>query len=166
MNLFKDAGHLLRFAGLFVVAFVVFWGIRGFVVPKTFGRYGHYRAAAMDEIAAHPAKFAGHEACEACHSDVVELKNKGKHEGVNCEACHGPLAAHAADPTVTPAKLDTGTLCVGCHGASAARPKGFPQVAAEEHANGVRCETCHQPHSPAIGDADAAAPAAAPGAKQ
>jgi len=156
----KDAGHLLRFAGLFVIAFLVFWAIRGYVVPKTFGQYGHYRAAAMDEIAAHPARFAGHEACETCHSDVADVKNKGKHEGVNCEACHGPLAAHAADPTVTPPKLDTAALCVRCHAASAARPKNFPQVAAEEHSSGVPCETCHQPHSPAIGDGNASASAA------
>ncbi len=160
MNIFRDAGHLLRFAGLFVIAFLLFWAIRGFVVPKTFGQYGHYRAAAMDEIAAHPAKFAGHEACETCHSDKAEIKNKGKHEGVNCEACHGPLAAHAADPTVTPPKLDTAVLCVRCHAASAARPKNFPQVTAEVHSNGVPCETCHQPHSPAIDTSASAAPGA------
>jgi uncharacterized CHY-type Zn-finger protein len=116
----------------------------------------------MTEIAAHPVKFAGHEACDTCHSDVVDVKNKGKHEQVNCEACHGPLAAHAADPTITPAKLDTGVLCVRCHEASAAKPKSFPQVSAEEHSSGVPCETCHQPHSPAVdGSAAAASPASA-----
>jgi hypothetical protein len=165
MNLFKDAGHLLRFAGLFVVAFLIFWGIRGYVVPKTFGQYGHYRGAAITEIAAHPARFAGHEACESCHSDVVDVKNKGKHEEVNCEACHGPLAAHAADPSVTPAKLDTAVLCVRCHAGSAAKPKTFPQVVADEHSNGMPCETCHQPHSPAIGDSTTDSRAAAGGAK-
>ena len=45
MNIFKDAGHLFRFAGLFVIAFLVFWAIRGYVVPKTFGQYGHYRGS-------------------------------------------------------------------------------------------------------------------------
>ena len=158
MNLLKDAGHLLRFAGLFVIAFLLFWVIRGYVVPKSFGQYGHYRGAAIAEIVAHPAKFAGHEACETCHSDVADVKNKGKHEQVNCEACHGPLAAHAADPTVTPAKLDTAVLCVRCHGASAARPKTFPQVQADEHSGGVPCETCHQPHSPAVDGSAAAVP--------
>ncbi len=161
MKFLKDAGHLLRFAGLFVIAFLLFWVIRGYVVPKTFGQYGHYRGAAITEIAAHQAKFAGHEACDTCHSDVVDVKNKGKHEQVNCEACHGPQAAHAADPTITPAKLDTGVLCVRCHAASAARPKNFPQVEAEEHSSGVPCETCHQPHSPAIDGSAAATPAKA-----
>ena len=164
MNFLKDAGHLLRFAGLFVIAFLLFWAIRGHVVPKTFGQYGHYRGAAMAEIAAHPVKFAGHETCETCHSDKAEIKNKGKHEQVNCEACHGPLSAHAADPTVTPVKLDTATLCVRCHAASAARPKNFPQVEPDEHSNGVPCETCHQPHSPGIGDPPAASAASVPAA--
>jgi len=91
MSAFKDAGHLFRFAGIFILMFVVFLVVRHFVVPKTFGQYGHYRAAAIGEIAAHPAKYAGHETCEACHSDVVEKKMAGKHAHVNCEACHGAI---------------------------------------------------------------------------
>jgi uncharacterized CHY-type Zn-finger protein len=76
---------------------------------------------------------------------------------VNCEACHGALANHAADPTsVMPVKPDTAVLCARCHTASAAKPKNFPQVDPVDHANGVPCETCHNPHSPAIG-ADVAA---------
>jgi uncharacterized CHY-type Zn-finger protein len=152
--MFKDAGHLFRFAGLFVLAFVVFLVVRGYVVPKSFGQYGHYRGDALNEIAAHPVKFAGHEACEACHTDVLAMKSKGKHAHVNCEACHGPLAAHANDPSAsTPVKPDTAVLCARCHTATAAKPRGFPQVDPKDHSNGVPCETCHQPHNPAITDA-------------
>jgi uncharacterized CHY-type Zn-finger protein len=151
MSVFKDAGHLFRFAGLFVLAFLVFWAVRGFVVPKTFGQYGHYRAAALGDIAAHPAKYAGHETCEACHSDILDVKKNGKHAHVNCEACHGALEKHAEDPaSVTPVLPDTAVLCARCHTASAAKPKDFPQVDPAEHANGVPCQTCHNPHSPAI----------------
>jgi len=151
MSVFKDAGHLFRFAGLFVLAFLVFLLIRGYVVPKSFGQYGHYRGNAIGDIAARPVKFAGHQACETCHVDVLDVKKDGKHAHVNCEACHGPQAKHADDPSsATPAKLDTAVLCVRCHAASVARPKDFPQVAAEEHSTGLPCETCHQPHSPAI----------------
>lgn len=151
MSFFKDAGHLLRFAGLFVLAFLVFLVIRGYVVPKSFGQYGHYRAAAIGEIGARPVKFAGHQTCETCHADVGDLKKSGKHAHVNCEACHGPLAKHANDPSsVTPPKLDTAVLCVRCHAASAAKPRQFPQVDVAEHSGGVPCETCHQPHNPAI----------------
>ena len=152
MNRFKDAGHLFRFAGLFVVAFLVFLVVRGFVVPKTFGQYGHYRAADIGDWAARPVKFAGHQACETCHTDIAATKAGGMHAHVNCEACHGALAKHAEDPTsVTPPKLVTAVLCARCHAASAAKPKNFPQVDPVSHANGVPCETCHNPHSPAIG---------------
>jgi hypothetical protein len=152
MNAFKDAGHLFRLAGVFVAGIVLFLIIRGFLVPKSFGEYGHYRGNAIAELAARPVKFAGHQTCETCHADVLEKKKDGRHAHVNCEACHGPLAGHADDPTsVTPAKLDTAMLCARCHEENAAKPKSFPQVATAEHSTGLPCDTCHQPHSPAIG---------------
>jgi len=161
MKFLKDAGHLFRFAALFVLAFLVFLGIRGFVVPKTFGEYGHYRGCAIADIAARPMKYAGHQACEECHTDIADTKTHGSHAHVNCEACHGPLANHAADPTsVIPVKPDSAVLCAKCHTASAAKPKGFPQVDPVEHSGGVACATCHNPHSPAMNAA------AAPGGAQ
>lgn len=166
MNLFKDAGHLFRFAGLFVIAFLVFWVVRGYVVPKTFGEYGHYRGAAITDIAAHPMKYAGHQACEQCHTDVAATHAKGMHAHVNCEACHGPLAAHANDPSSVMPKLpDTAVLCARCHAASAARPKDFPQVNPAEHSGGVPCQTCHNPHDPMPGGATASAAPSAGGTK-
>jgi hypothetical protein len=150
MSIFKDAGHLFRFAGLFVLAFLVFLVVRHYVVPKSFGQYGHYRGAAIGEIAQHPAKFAGHDACETCHSDVADKKKAGKHAHVNCEACHGALANHADDPSIKPVLPDTAVLCARCHTASAAKPKGFPQVVPADHSGGVPCQTCHNPHSPAM----------------
>jgi Cytochrome c554 and c-prime len=165
MSVFKDAGHLFRFAGLFVLAFLVFLVVRHYVVPKSFGQYGHYRGAAIGEIAARPVTFAGHEACETCHSDEADKKKAGKHAHVNCEACHGAqalhadvmsgnpvapeMASHADDPaTMKPVLPDTAVLCARCHTASAAKPKGFPQVAPADHSQGLSCETCHNPHSP------------------
>ena len=151
MNVFKDAGHLFRLAGVFVAGLLIFLVIRGFLVPKSFGQFGHYRANAVTEIAARPIKFAGHESCEGCHADVLDKKKNGKHAGVNCEACHGPQAQHVDDPTsVKPAKLDTAVLCARCHEANAAKPRNFPQVDTEEHSTGLPCDTCHQPHSPVI----------------
>lgn len=151
MNVFKDAGHLFRLAAVFVAGLLIFLVIRGFLVPKSFGQFGHYRANAVTEIAARPIKFAGHESCEGCHADVLDKKKKGKHAGVNCEACHGPQAQHADDPTsVKPDKLDTAVLCARCHEANAAKPRDFPQVDTAEHSTGLPCDTCHQPHSPAI----------------
>jgi len=151
MNVFKDAGHLFRLAAVFVAGLLIFLVIRGFLVPKSFGQFGHYRANAVTEIAARPIKFAGHESCEGCHADVLDKKKNGKHAGANCEACHGPQAQHADDPTaVKPDKLDTAVLCARCHEANAAKPRNFPQLDTEEHSTGLPCDTCHQPHSPVI----------------
>ena len=151
MDDFRDAGHLFRLAGVFAAGILLFLIFRGFLVPKSFGEYGHYRGNALTEIAARPIHFAGHETCETCHTDVLDKKKTGKHAHVNCEACHGALAKHADDPTSeTPAKLDTAVICVRCHEANAAKPKSFPQVAPADHSSGLPCDTCHQPHSPAI----------------
>jgi hypothetical protein len=152
----KDAGHLLRLSAVFVIAFLIFLVARAALVPKGFGELGHYRAEALGEIAARPIHYAGHQACENCHSDIVDVKSKGKHAGVNCESCHGPLAAHADDPgSVQPAKLETLSLCPRCHTANAAKPKSFPQVIPEDHSGGAPCDTCHKPHTPVIESAEA-----------
>jgi transcription elongation factor Elf1 len=152
-NRFKNAEHLIRVALVFVAGLVVFVLVRGMIVPKSFGQYGHYRADALKEIADRAPKFAGRDTCEACHQDVADLKKTGKHVIVGCEACHGPLGKHAEDPAaVVPAKLDTAILCVKCHEANSAKPKAFPQVISKEHAGEVACGTCHQPHKPKIGD--------------
>ena len=87
--LFRDAGHLFRLAGVFLAGILLFLVIRRFLVPKSFGEYGHYRGNALSEIAARPINFAGHDTCETCHADVLEKKKDGKHAHVNCEACHG-----------------------------------------------------------------------------
>ena len=147
----KDIEHLIRLAAVMAAAVVAFVILRAAVVPRSFGQYGHYRGAAIAEIAARPIAFAGRDTCEACHTDVVDQKKLGKHQVVSCEACHGALAGHAGDPaSVQPAKLDTAVLCARCHEANSAKPKDFPQVATAEHSAGVACATCHQPHRPKI----------------
>jgi len=155
MNTFKDAGHIFRVAIVFLVGGLAFLGVRASLVPKSFGQYGHYRADALADVAALPVIFAGHQACEECHVDVLETKKSGRHAHVNCEAGHGPLANHAADPgSVQPPPLDTAVLCFRCHEANLAMPKSFPQVASGDHSAGLPCDTCHRPHSPAITDGD------------
>ena len=142
---------MVRMALLLAAGLVLFLLIRHAIVPRSFGQYGHYRAASLDDIRAKPVAFAGREACGDCHDDVVKLKNQGKHSGVGCEACHGPTAAHTQDPTGTPAfEPDPATLCVRCHEADPAKPKTFPQVVSKDHAGGTSCAECHKPHSPQI----------------
>ena len=139
--------------------FCCFWWYATTLSPRALD------GASIGEIATHPAKYAGHETCETCHVDVLDVKKNGKHAHVNCEACHGAQAKHADDPsTVKPVLPDTAVLCARCHTASAAKPKGFPEVVPEEHSTGLPCETCHNPHSPVIGS-DSGASAAKGGAK-
>ena len=147
----RNTEHLVRVAILLVLGIVAFLVIRRVVVPPDFGKYGHFRPGAMDEIRARPIKFAGREACETCHSEQAAVKAKGKHAGLGCEACHGPLARHAEDPTsVVPKLPDTAVLCARCHEANSAKPKSFPQVVTTEHSAGLPCNTCHKPHTPKI----------------
>lgn len=150
MHRFRDAEHLLRVAGVFLLGTVLFLCFRAWFVPKSFGQYGHYRAASITEIAALPVLHAGHETCESCHADILETKKTGKHANVNCEACHGPLAKHAQDPSLKPTLPDTAVLCARCHEANSAKPKWFPQVATAEHSQGLTCNTCHEPHKPEL----------------
>ncbi|MFN0165433.1 MAG: cytochrome C [Bryobacteraceae bacterium] len=148
---FKDALHLIRLAVVLVIAFAAFFVLRSALVPKTFGQYGHYRGAALAEVRANTASYAGHAACEPCHEEIVTNKKVGRHAGVACEACHGPLAKHADDPSAKPQLPDTAVLCARCHEANSARPRRFPQVVLEEHSGGEPCGSCHQPHQPKIG---------------
>ena len=74
MRKFRDAGHLFRLAGLFAVGTLGFLLVRSFVVPSSFGQYGHYRGAAIAEIAARPVHFAGHQTCETCHRTLPRQK--------------------------------------------------------------------------------------------
>lgn len=151
MSKFKDAEHLVRLAVAFVVVAAILLLIRAHFVPKSFGQYGHYRGDALAEATNKPIQYAGHQACADCHGDVLELKKLGKHAGVNCESCHGPLARHVEDPASTVPQLpDTTALCPRCHEANLAKPKTFPQVVSAEHSGGAVCKTCHQPHSPLL----------------
>jgi hypothetical protein len=147
----KEAVHLIRLAALFIIGFVLFLVVRQWIVPAGFGKYGHFRAGALDDVRARPISFAGRATCEGCHNDVRAQLAGGKHAHVNCEACHGPQARHAEDfEKVKPVLPDTKLLCPVCHEANTAKPKWFPQVVSQEHSGGEACKTCHQPHSPAI----------------
>lgn len=149
MSKFKDSAHLIRVAAVFVFGVLAFVVLRAAVIPKSFGLYGPYRGDAIREITSRPIAFAGHETCEGCHPDVADVKSKGVHAHVNCESCHGPQAKHADDPgTVKPVLPDVTKLCVRCHSENIAKPSGFPQVNAKEHAGDQVCSTCHKPHSP------------------
>lgn len=151
MKALKESEHLVRLVAVLACGAIIFLLIRHAIVPKSFGLYGHYRAAALDDIRARTVSFGGKAMCETCHEDVAKTKSGGKHAGVACEACHGPTAAHTDDPMANHAvRPDPRTLCVRCHEAEPAKPKWFPQVVSKDHAGDVSCGECHQPHTPKL----------------
>jgi hypothetical protein len=151
---FKDKEHLVRMASLFAVGIAAFLVLQYLFVPEGFGRYGHYRAGALADNrdpGQHPLRYAGRAACADCHGDVVEARKGSRHEQIGCEACHGPAARHASNPSdVKPIKPDPRAICIRCHSASASRPKGFPQVLVDGHASEGACTACHNAHAPKI----------------
>lgn len=144
----REAGHLVRLAVVVVVCVGVFLVLRAAVVPASFGVHGHYRAEALDDVRSRAPSFAGQAECIACHEDQHKAKAAGRHARINCEACHGPLAAHAAEPTSKPKIADVPALCINCHEKDSAKPKSLPQVISKQHSDGTPCEACHQPHAP------------------
>jgi len=148
---FRDSRHLLRAGMLFGAGILVFLVARAVLVPKDFGTLGHFREGALADNRAREVSLAGRAACEECHSDVVDARKGSKHAGVNCEACHGALAAHATNPTVTkPVRPNPKKICLVCHLPNAAKPKGFPQVDPKDHGEGGACGDCHKPHHPEL----------------
>lgn len=146
----RDWEHLLRLIVVVLLGIAAFLLLRGAVIPKDFGRYGHYRPAALDDISAKPPAFAGQAECALCHEDKVKERAAGRHAAIHCEACHGPQAAHVANPEKKPAKhTNIAALCGGCHEKDAAKPAFLPQVVTKQH-NGDECNACHQPHQPKL----------------
>ena len=148
----KDYRHLIRAGILVLIVICAFVTARKFMVPSDFGKYGHYRASALDDIAAVTLKYAGAQSCPACHGKEASARSSSAHRAVSCENCHGPLAAHAANPKggkpARPGK--TREFCGRCHYKNASRPRAFPQVDGESHNPGMACAECHNPHSPKL----------------
>jgi hypothetical protein len=151
MERFKDREHLVRMAVLFLAALGVFVLLRALMVPSDFGTYGHFRAGALKDNASHPLAFAGRDACGECHGDIVDARKGSKHQRIGCEACHGALARHAAEPDKLKPALPNGkTVCLVCHLENVAKPNGFPQVNPKDHGDDGPCTGCHNPHHPEV----------------
>ena len=150
----KDAQHLIRVVIIFAAAIAGFMFVRSLLVPKSFGKLGHYRADAVEEFALLPRHYAGEPACKKCHAQQVTDKAKSSHRAISCESCHGALLAHAENPKSAdnrprkPKEAEVRAFCGNCHGKSVSRPARFPQIDLEEHNRGMACNQCHQPHQP------------------
>lgn len=141
--------QLIPLGILFIAALVALIVVRHFLVPPTFGEYGHYRATAIDDNLDKTVYYAGFSICADCHDDISDMKAGSNHHGVSCEVCHGPAAKHIEDPTeFTPEAPRSRGFCPLCHEYDPARPSGFPQIIEINHNPGQACITCHNPHEP------------------
>lgn len=158
-----------------ILFIALFFLLRYLLIPPTFGKFGHYRAEAIEDAAASPLKHAGRESCRECHESVVEELAAGFHSTLSCEGCHGPAYRHAvhagkADPENLPDSLRLRRplereSCARCHDLNPSRIKlsgdsadisiikmvnvtdhnYFPFGENEEI---IRCVECHYSHSP------------------
>lgn len=146
---FREVEHLFRLAAIFAVGVLVFAIARAELVPEDFGRFGHYRANAVDEARLRPVVHAGQKACAECHGDVIETRAVARHKALSCETCHGPLAKHAAGEDDAKVKIPEVTaLCIRCHAEKTGKPTRYPRVDVKEHAGDEKCVPCHKPHNP------------------
>ncbi len=160
--------HIVRLIVLLVGFGVVAVTARNLLVDKSFYEYGHYRGAAVVEIAQDKPKFQGVAYCRTCHAAQFEPWSKGVHNDadigkvVRCEVCHGPGGGrdpqrgyvNAATGPTHPDNLklalptDTRALCTLCHERMPGRPRQQAQIVIEDHAGAQQCTLCHDPHSP------------------
>lgn len=148
MHRFKLPPQIVRLVLLTLGIVITYLVARNLLTPPTFGQYGWYRGAALEEITARNPVYAGKKACDECHEDTVVPKlAKDKHRTLSCEACHGVSQDHADNPDITPAKL-TGNHCIRCHESNPSRPAWFHQITVKLHYTGQKCSECHMPHQP------------------
>lgn len=108
-----------------------------------------------------PATYAGTEACQVCHEEVVgkfstnphhvlETQKGGPWAGKTCEACHGPGSRHAEsvdpkdirDPMRLPA-AESERVCLNCHLNTRVHAG---HIESSHTKNQVVCVSCHTMH--------------------
>jgi hypothetical protein len=142
--------QITRLAIAFAVFISLFLVLRYFLKPDTFGEYGHYRGASLEDNAKVEIHYAGQKACFECHQDIEDLKKGDVHSDIHCETCHGPgqkhvLSGEAGDII----KLSDREFCGKCHAMNAAKKKDAVfQVDLTKHNVEKNCTECHNAHQP------------------
>jgi cytochrome c7-like protein len=149
VKVWRFPDQVVRLAVVFLLVGTALVLVRHHFVPKSFGKYGHFRADAIPAAAALEPHYAGAQACADCHEDEVALKATSYHRGVSCESCHGAAADHVDAPDEhAPLRPTSRDACLTCHRYLLSRPNGFPQVLELTHNPEKKCVTCHNPHDP------------------
>lgn len=147
--------QISRLLILFAIFIGLFLTARSFLVPDSFGKYGHYRANAITDVQQTAQVYAGTEQCINCHDTIAEKKDEDVHAELACEICHDASLEHVL--TSDSVSTDTSkiiinresSLCWLCHSKNAARKKRVVfQIEFAEHYPEKKCVECHNPHSP------------------
>lgn len=152
----RDTRHLRIVVFLIVVGGAGAMFVRSQLIPPDFGERGPYRAAALDEEAAHPLILQSDATCVKCHMDVHEERAESPHKAVRCLHCHGNGREHIAaamaaedspDSVIPPAEewdgdFQTGidlfitqdrATCLACHLSVVGTPESFRSINVSEH---------------------------------
>jgi predicted CXXCH cytochrome family protein len=159
--------HIYRLVLILIIGSVgFFWG-KSLFVPDSWDFDRFYRVDALEELKHQPMRHGGNDSCAAaCHADQLQSSHqerfdalaRGKHKGLACENCHGPLSLHASEGKKTqPALINReGKLCLRCHAQLISRPSEFAQFDIENNIGhwyfdvqmDSTCQKCHDPHEP------------------
>jgi hypothetical protein len=143
--------HIIRLLLLVGFAFFMFLFARSIFVEDSFGAFGHYRGAAVAELAFPPPVYKTATYCQLCHFDLHARWHQANHKSVQCETCHTAAEDHPARGKL-PIPQHTVTLCIACHEAQPGRPREFPQIVMRLHLAGQgtpqQCNACHDSHVP------------------
>jgi hypothetical protein len=138
---------LLPLFAIFILVFIV---IRHFLVPDTFGQYGHYRGNSLIDNENRPQVYSNKATCIECHPDIYEKLQSDLHTGLSCVICHGPGLEHANSPdTLNIIKKSGREHCGRCHNINPARAAGaITQIdVSQHHTEKNDCIECHNPHA-------------------
>ena len=144
--------RLVMIIGALVAGFAL---VRSFLIPESFGTYGHYRGDNLAEQMTMPLVHMESVFCRDCHQDQHTGWRGGNHRAVNCEVCHGHWEIHNGNlKTMTAVKSND--ACLLCHQVLTGRPVSVKQIQSfdihraekEDAKKDVQtCVDCHNPHT-------------------
>ena len=151
--------HIARLLALVVIFAIVAIAAKKFLIPATFYQYGHYRGAAVAEIASKVPKLDGSASCQSCHQEAYAEWTAGIHRkatrngvvqglviknGPNCEVCHtGPAGNHPSKEAMPLSIEDRVTTITHKHMEHPSDVPGRNLMLPAKDMQGV-CLNCHE----------------------
>lgn len=159
----KHYRHIVRALLLLVVILLSIFLARKAFIPISFGQYGPYRGAHLQEEMSAAPVYQGDDYCLECHETEWNDVADGQHVSIPCEDCHFLPIPHAkGEKKLAEMPVDKShQACVICHIYLSSRPVKFPQVKDfdlhysdnwKSHMGlldkSAPCAKCHQAHKP------------------